>query len=206
MTDGGRILMCRPTQFDVQYVINPWMEGHLGRVRHAVAMQQWTSLHAAVSRLAKVEVINSTPACPTCALPPMRGLCWATSSLPVHFASTSVSRRHRSTHSGSNGPALKSLTRWWMHFEGEGDALLQADGESGPRLWAGYGVRSSLESHQAICETLHLEVVSLHLVDERFYHLDTCFAAGRRPCHVLRAGVRRDVAAQIRSRVRADQR
>ena len=46
MTDRGRILMCRPTQFAVQYVINPWMEGHVGRVRHAVAMQQWQALHA----------------------------------------------------------------------------------------------------------------------------------------------------------------
>ena len=82
-------------------------------------------------------------------------------------------------------------------FEGEGDALLQADGESGPRLWAGYGVRSSLESHQAICETLHLEVVSLRLVDERFYHLDTCFAPlGDGRVMYYCAGVRRDVAAR----------
>ena len=28
-----RIIMCRPTHFGVQYVINPWMQGHIGRAR-----------------------------------------------------------------------------------------------------------------------------------------------------------------------------
>ena len=61
-----------------------------------------------------------------------------------------------------------------MPFEGEGDALIQQCGNA-PMLWAGYGVRSSLESHRAISELLNVEVVSLRLVDQRFYHLDTCF-------------------------------
>jgi lysine-ketoglutarate reductase/saccharopine dehydrogenase-like protein (TIGR00300 family) len=58
-------------------------------------------------------------------------------------------------------------------FEGEGDALLESDDAAW--VWAGYGVRSSLESHQSLTETLNIEVVSLRLIDERFYHLDTCF-------------------------------
>ena len=41
--------------------------------------------------------------------------------------------------------------------------------------FAGYGVRSSLASHRDLSELLNVEVVSLRLVDERFYHLDTCF-------------------------------
>ena len=61
-----------------------------------------------------------------------------------------------------------------MPFEGEGDALIQQC-DNAPLLWAGYGVRSSLESHRAISELLNVEVVSLRLVDQRFYHLDTCF-------------------------------
>lgn len=62
-----------------------------------------------------------------------------------------------------------------LQFEGEGDALFQAWCGNGPILWAGYGVRSSLESHRSISELLAVEVVSLRLVDQRFYHLDTCF-------------------------------
>ena len=68
-----------------------------------------------------------------------------------------------------------------LPFEGEGDALWwPGDGE--PVLWAGYGVRTSLESHRLLAEQLRVEVVSLRLVDPRFYHLDTCFVPlpGRR--------------------------
>jgi len=58
-------------------------------------------------------------------------------------------------------------------FEGEGDALFAVDGS---RLWAGYGPRTLQSSHHCLREAWKIEVVSLHLIDPRFYHLDTCFA------------------------------
>src|SRR5207245_1024676 len=57
-------------------------------------------------------------------------------------------------------------------FEGEGDALFQP---GAPLLWGGYGVRTALQAHRHLAEILDVEVVPLRLVDERFYHLDTCF-------------------------------
>lgn len=42
-------------------------------------------------------------------------------------------------------------------------------------LWAGYGFRSELDSHAYLAKWLDIEVLSLRLMDERFYHLDTCF-------------------------------
>ena len=59
-----------------------------------------------------------------------------------------------------------------MPFEGAGDALLDREGRW---LWAGYGFRSELDSHPLLAKWLNIEVLSLRLVDERFYHLDTCF-------------------------------
>ena len=59
-----------------------------------------------------------------------------------------------------------------LPFEGAGDALFDREGRW---LWAGYGFRSELDSHPYIAEWLDTEVLSLRLVDERFYHLDTCF-------------------------------
>ena len=47
--------------------------------------------------------------------------------------------------------------------------------DSEPLVWAGYGVRTGLEAHRALAERLRVRVVSLKLVDQRFYHLDTCF-------------------------------
>jgi ornithine--oxo-acid transaminase len=58
-------------------------------------------------------------------------------------------------------------------FEGEGDALFSVDGS---RLWVGYGPRTIEASHDALQQLWGIEVTSLHLVDPRFYHLDTCFA------------------------------
>ena len=57
-------------------------------------------------------------------------------------------------------------------FEGEGDALFEADGS---RLWAGHGVRTMQSSHRHLRDLWGVEVISLRLVDPRFYHLDTCF-------------------------------
>ena len=54
MSDRGQILMCRPLHFGVEYVINPWMEGHVGRARREVAAQQWEKLHEIISRPAAV--------------------------------------------------------------------------------------------------------------------------------------------------------
>src|SRR5690606_19483059 len=52
-----------------------------------------------------------------------------------------------------------------LPFEGEGDALVQP---GQPLVWAGYGVRSSLEAHRVLTERLQLDVISLRLVDQRF--------------------------------------
>ena len=59
-----------------------------------------------------------------------------------------------------------------LPFEGAGDALL--DPARGC-LWAGYGFRSELAAHPRLAEWLNIEVISLRLIDPRFYHLDTCF-------------------------------
>jgi N-dimethylarginine dimethylaminohydrolase len=57
-----------------------------------------------------------------------------------------------------------------VSFEGAGDALFVGD-----RLFAGYGFRTDREAHALVGRALDVEVVSLRLVDPRFYHLDTCF-------------------------------
>ncbi len=41
---------------------------------------------------------------------------------------------------------------------------------------AGYGARTEQASHAALGALWQVNVQSLHLIDPRFYHLDTCFA------------------------------
>src|SRR5262249_51879422 len=57
-----------------------------------------------------------------------------------------------------------------LFFEGEGDAL-----SCGDTLVCGYRFRSDIRSHQFLGDLLQRLTLSVELVDERFYHLDTCF-------------------------------
>ena len=56
-------------------------------------------------------------------------------------------------------------------FEGAGDALID---RGGPWVWTGYGFRTEIEAHDYLREWFDLEVISIRLVDPRFYHIDTC--------------------------------
>jgi N-dimethylarginine dimethylaminohydrolase len=56
-------------------------------------------------------------------------------------------------------------------FEGCGDAIWH----TGKRLlWGGYGYRSSVQAYRKISNTFDVPVIALKLVDDAFYHLDTC--------------------------------
>jgi len=61
---------------------------------------------------------------------------------------------------------LKSET----YLEGAGDALF-----CGETLFAGYRIRSDVRGHRELGELMQCEVIPLELVNERYYHLDTCF-------------------------------
>ncbi|MDE0420250.1 MAG: TIGR00300 family protein [Gammaproteobacteria bacterium] len=172
-----RLLVCPPTYFGVEYVINPWMAGNVGEASQSNAMRQWDALVAILEDHADVYGTE-----PRAGLPDM---CFAANGglvLDETFVPATFSVAQREPESG--------LYRAWaesagfdvaeaddaLAFEGEGDALWwPAGGGSMPVLWAGYGVRTSLEAHRMLAEQLDVEVVSLRLVDQRFYHLDTCF-------------------------------
>ena len=151
MTARGEILMCRPSHFCVDYVINPWMEGHIGRTDREVATEQWNKLHGTISQLADVKVMEGSEHLPDMCFTANAGLVAGDQFVPTSF------------RVGQREPELPLFIEWFRHagyeivdlpaevaFEGEGDALFQDDTDNGPTLWAGYGVRSALESHRAI--------------------------------------------------------
>ena len=82
--------------------------------------------------------------------------------------------------------------------EGEGDFLLVGD-----TILAGTGFRTDPRSHGELAAIFGREVVSLKLVDPRFYHLDTALAvldarrrAHRLPTRRVRRGVARRCCAE----------
>lgn len=174
--DRPRVLMCRPSHFGVHYVINPWMRGQVGRADNARAVSQWRQLHDLLCTLAEVEVIEPGDAgrgLPDMVFSANAGLVLGDVFVPSVFRVPERSGEEAlfSAWFAERGYEVRHLPGD-AAFEGEGDALFHP---GRPLLWAGYGVRSGIESHAALTEALNVEVVSLRLVDQRFYHLDTCF-------------------------------
>jgi N-dimethylarginine dimethylaminohydrolase len=166
-------LMCAPEHYEVDYVINPWMAGNVHRSSRQRASEQWEMLHCALRQIARVELVDPQPGSPDMVFTANAGL--------VRDGIVALSSFHHRERQGEE----PHFRRWFSEsgftvsdiprttpFEGEGDALFEADGS---RLWAGYGPRTRQDSHQRLTELWGVEVVSLRLVDPRFYHLDTCF-------------------------------
>src|SRR2546421_7462733 len=64
MSDSIRFLMCPPDHFDVQYVINPWMEGNIHKSSPQTAVEQWQKLLRLIKEQAVVERLSPEPGLP----------------------------------------------------------------------------------------------------------------------------------------------
>src|SRR5882757_9308627 len=172
--DRQTFLMCAPTLYDVDYIINPWMEGNLHASSRERAAAQWQRLYSALTQIADVRLITPQPGSPDMVFTANAGL--ERDGIVVLSSFFHPERQGEEQH----------FHRWFERadyvvldtprdtpFEGEGDALFSTDGS---RLWVGYGPRTALASHERLREIWPVEVISLHLIDPRFYHLDTCFA------------------------------
>ncbi|MGD1861917.1 MAG: TIGR00300 family protein [Leptolyngbyaceae cyanobacterium] len=172
MTEPVQILMCAPHHYDVDYVINPWMEGNVHRSSRDRAQDQWTQLHQVLKDHATVELVESQPGWPDMVFTANAGLVLGDTVVLSRFfhPERQGEEPHFEKWFADHGYTVKILPKS-LPFEGAGDALLDRAGEW---LWAGYGFRTELDSHPLIAEWLDLEVLSLRLSDRRFYHLDTC--------------------------------
>jgi len=139
----------------------------------ATAQTQWRSLHQKLSSLdCKIDLIEPQPKLPDMVFTANAGLTIGKRFIPSNFR-----------HEERAGEA-PHFARWmeghgfeivWLpenyYFEGEGDALF-----AGETLFCGYKFRSDINSHRAVADILGCLVISVELVDSRFYHLDTCFS------------------------------
>lgn len=166
-----KLLLCPPDYYGIEYEINPWMDRAQAAVP-ALARRQWQGLHDRLKALGcAIEII-----------PPQRGL---PDMVFTANAGLAVGRRFiRSNFRFAERRGEEPRFEQWftaqgceivrlpegLFFEGEGDALFCGD-----MLFCGYRFRSDIRSHQYVGEILNCLVVSLELVEGRFYHLDTCF-------------------------------
>ena len=169
----ARLLMCPPDHYDLRYEINAWM--HLeNKPDLSLAARQWQTLYEQVQQRAQVELVAPAPECPDMVFT-------ANAGLMVGEKTVLLSRfRH-----AERQPEELHFRRWFEEqgytvltmpedcpFEGEGDILWAGD-----RYLAGYRKRTEICAHRTAAEYLGKEVLSLELVDDRWYHLDTALFA-----------------------------
>ncbi|MBV8143275.1 MAG: TIGR00300 family protein [Verrucomicrobia bacterium] len=167
-----RYLMCPPEFFQVDYVINPWMEGNIDRANGALAAEQWHHLHVILAGQGKIELIKPLAGSPDMVFTANAGLVLGDVAVLSRFLhhERQAEEPHFRDWFQLHGFRVHELPKD-LPFEGAGDALFD---RVRPLLWAGYGFRTELDTHALIADLVGIEVVSLRLIDKRFYHLDTC--------------------------------
>jgi N-dimethylarginine dimethylaminohydrolase len=160
--------MCPPEHFSVQYAINPWMTTGMP-VDLALARRQWQVLQDTFRSLGHVvHAIDPVPGLPD--------MVFAANGATV-IGGTVLGARFRHPQRSPEGAAY---LHWFRRNgyrlvheprsvnEGEGDIVF-----TGTEILAGYGFRTEQSAVAELGALFGLPVLSLRLVDPRFYHLDT---------------------------------
>ena len=167
-----KLLMCPPTQYDIDWEINPWMNGNIGKVDTALAYDQWLKLYVELCKYASVNLIPQEPN--------LRDMVFTANAGYVKDKTVFLSRFN--TH--QRAPEEDVFRTWFLEagytviqqwdysFEGAGDCLEGSDG----KLFCGYGYRTRKEAYNTFSKTYpQPSGWVIKLIDPRFYHLDTCF-------------------------------
>lgn len=165
---GREYLMCPPTYFDVVYSINEWMDPAVD-VDHALAQRQWTTLVDTFRRLGhRVHLVDPVPGLPDMVFVTDSGLV---------VDGVALGARYRTAQ---RGPEAEHVLRWFRDNgfrraerpryvnEGGGDLLVV-----GRTILAGTGFRTDERAHAEAGAHLGLRVLTLRLVNPRYYHLNT---------------------------------
>ncbi len=168
---GRRYLMCPARHYGVLYEINPWMRREVA-ADPARSLEQWEALVRTLENAgATIETIEPVDGLPDMVFTANAGFVWGDCFVPSRFKHPERSgeephferwfRRRDARVVGLDGRP---------YFEGAGDALPFRD-----RVVAGYRIRSEFDAHTALAKALDVEVLSIELTDQRFYHLDLTF-------------------------------
>ncbi len=169
--------MCPPENFSVEYAINPWMDTSTPVDTH-LAVKQWQRLHEIVRELG--HQVHVLPA--EAGLPDMVFAANGAFSVDGVVYGAEFRYPQRTREAAAHRAFYEARPDEWRFVaptavnEGEGDFAFVPDAYGGVIL-AGYGFRTSTAAHAEAQEALGHPVVSLRLVDPRFYHLDTALAA-----------------------------
>lgn len=176
----SKVLMVKPTYFDVEYIINPHMKGQVGDVDKMQAQNEWDHLVEGFKELSlDVEILDGVKGLPDMVF-------CANQSLPFIDEAGNKKVVMGIMKTDQRKPEVDAIEEWFKNknyeilqldheevksFEGMGDAIWHSKRQL---LWGGYGFRTSVSAYEQLSDLLEVPVIALQLTDESFYHLDTC--------------------------------
>lgn len=174
LSNQSRFLMCPPSHFGVEYVINPWMKGQIKAADQQLACTQWSQFHGLMSGYADVALMPPVSGLPDLVFTANAALVYNQTAVLSSFRcpERQPEARHYADWLTADGFAVKTPPGGTL-FEGAGDALF--DRGIASLLWLGYGYRSNAAALPYLQKSIDVDVQELRLCDPRFYHLDTCF-------------------------------
>ena len=163
-------LMCPPEHFTVEYAINPWMNPDKP-VDTERAIRQWQRLHSVFTSLGHtVHTVTPEPGLPDMVFAANGATVIAGKVLGARFRypqrqaeATAYLGWLRANYAGTGEIRESRVVN-----EGEGDIVF-----AGRAILAGHGFRTDEAVAAELADLFGLPVISLRLVDPRFYHLDT---------------------------------
>lgn len=173
-----KVLMIKPDYYQVTYEINPHMvdeSGNFPKIDEKRALFQWEKLKQKSEEFGmKVFVIPGQENLPDMVFA-------ANQTLPIDSKHVFLSRMAHEQRKPevsfvadffeNHGIETKTLPDDVNIFEGTGDGLWHFGMDL---LWCGHGFRTDMTAIDYLGETMGLAIAPLQLVDENFYHLDTC--------------------------------
>src|SRR5262245_41194510 len=87
MAREDTFFLCAPAFYGVEYVINPWMEGNIGRARQGVAQRQWENFRNSLATRATLALIEPVPGLPDMPFTANAGLAVDDTFVPARFQS-----------------------------------------------------------------------------------------------------------------------
>lgn len=162
--------MCRPSYFRVDYVINPWMK--IGSVNQGKSLQQWNLLVQEYKKLGiEVSLIEQDERYPDMVFAADQGVLTDNGSILLSNFRCKERQGESKCYAKwyrENGYVIKKLPKN-VYFEGNGELQRWRD-----MLLIGTGFRTTMEASKLVGEVLNKKVLSIELVNDKFYHLDTC--------------------------------
>ncbi len=162
--------MTPPAFFAVEYAINPWMDLSTP-VDVGVAHEQWENLRQTYLRLGhQVDIVEPAPGLPDMVFAANGGFIAQDIAIVAKFRFAERAGEARAYAAWMAALGYRPVSTRHVN-EGQGDLLMV-----GEMVLAGHGFRTDPRAHDEVSAALGLPVVSLELVDPRFYHLDTALA------------------------------